>query len=63
MKRILEYLNGTNDVCLWYPKGESIGLIGYTDAEFAGFIVDRKRTSAIAHFLGPCLVSWWVKET
>ena len=62
VKRILRYLNGTDDLCLWYPKGSSMNLIGYTDADFAGFIVDRKSTSGMAHFLGSCLISWGSKK-
>ena len=62
VKRILRYLNGTDDLCLWYPKGSSMNLIGYTDADFAGFNVDRKSTSGMAHFLGSCLISWGSKK-
>ena len=29
---------------------------------YAGFLVDRKSTSGMAHFLGPCLVSWATKK-
>ncbi|XP_073525833.1 uncharacterized protein [Phyllobates terribilis] len=57
VKRILRYLNGSNDLCLWYPRGGDLSLVGYTDADFAGDKVDRKSTSGMAQFLGPCLVS------
>ena len=62
VKRILRYLVGTDDLYLWYPKGGSIELLGYTDADYAGFLVDRKSTSGMAHFLGPCLISWGSKK-
>ncbi|GAB2295438.1 hypothetical protein Dimus_038357 [Dionaea muscipula] len=58
VKRILKYLKGSDDLCLWYPSGAHFNLIGYADADFAGYYVDRKSTSGIAHFLGPCLISW-----
>jgi len=61
-KRILRYLKHTQDFCLWYPKECNFDLIGYTDADYAGFLVDRKSTSGMAHFLGPCLVSWATKK-
>jgi len=32
------------------------------DADYARFLVDRKSTSGMAHFLGPCLVSWVTKK-
>ena len=30
-KRILKYLKGTINVGLWYPRGVSLSLIGYSD--------------------------------
>ncbi|XP_070002625.1 secreted RxLR effector protein 161-like [Nicotiana sylvestris] len=62
VKRILRYLKVTTDLCLWYPKGSNFNLVGYIDADFAGFLVDRKITSGMAHFLGSCLVSWATKK-
>ena len=43
---------------LFYPSGDSLNLIAYADAYYAGFFVDRKCTSGIAHFLGSTLISW-----
>ncbi|XP_070007640.1 uncharacterized mitochondrial protein AtMg00810-like [Nicotiana sylvestris] len=57
-KRILRYIKGTQDLVLYYPLGESFNLIGYADADYAGYFVDRKSTSGMAHFLGSCLISW-----
>ena len=37
-------------------------LVGYADADYTGFLVDRKSTSSMAHFLGPCLVYWATKK-
>ena len=62
MKRILRYLKGTDDLCLWYPRGGNFDLVGYTDADFTGNKVDKKSTSGMAQFLGPCLVSWVFKD-
>lgn len=28
IKRILRYLNGSNDLCLWYPKGGNMNFLG-----------------------------------
>jgi len=58
VKRILRYLKHIPDLALWYPKGCNFDLVGYADANYASFLVDRKSTSGMAHFLGPCLVSW-----
>ena len=46
IKRILRYLKHTPDLSLWYPKGYNFDLVGYADADYAGFLVDRKSTSA-----------------
>ncbi|KAJ9560513.1 hypothetical protein OSB04_005673 [Centaurea solstitialis] len=58
VKRILRYLKGTPDFGLWYPKGSSFELIGYTDSDHAGCKLDRKSTSGACQFLGDKLVSW-----
>ncbi|XP_070007767.1 secreted RxLR effector protein 161-like [Nicotiana sylvestris] len=62
VKRILRYLKGTTDLCLWYPKGSNFNLVGYANANYACFLVYRKRTLGMTHFLGSCLVSWATKK-
>jgi hypothetical protein len=62
VKRIFRYLNGTKEIGLWYPKGKDISLISYTDANWAGFIYDRRSTSGEVFYLGECLVSWISKK-
>ncbi|XP_070022056.1 uncharacterized mitochondrial protein AtMg00810-like [Nicotiana sylvestris] len=61
-KRILRYLKGTQDLVLYYPSGDSFNLIGYADADYVGYLVDRKSTSGMAHFLGSCLISWGTRK-
>ena len=43
VKRILRYLKHTPNLALWYPKGCNFDLIGYADADYTGFLVDRKK--------------------
>ncbi|KAH9672026.1 protein ALUMINUM SENSITIVE 3 [Citrus sinensis] len=62
VKRIFRYLIGTINLGLWYPKGTHIDLTCYSDADFAGYKVDRKSTSGTCHFLGHSLVSWFSKK-
>lgn len=62
VKRIFRYLKCTNNLCLWYPKHCEFTLVGFTDAYFVSFHVDRKSTSVMAQFLGPCLVSWGTRK-
>nr|KYP59549.1 hypothetical protein KK1_014985 [Cajanus cajan] len=62
VKRILKYLRGTMNVGLWYPKGVSLSLIGYSDSDYVGCRLDRKSTSGTCHLLGSALVSWHSKK-
>ncbi|XP_070005525.1 secreted RxLR effector protein 161-like [Nicotiana sylvestris] len=62
VKRILRYLKGTTNLCLWYPKGSNFNLVGYVDADYTCFLMDRKSNSGMEHFLGSCLVSWATKK-
>jgi len=57
VKRILRYLKHTPSIGLWYPKGASFTLLGYSDSDFAGCRVDRMSTSGGCHLLGRSLVS------
>jgi hypothetical protein len=43
--RILRYLVATPCFGIWYPKGSTFDLIGYSDSDYAGCKVDRKSTS------------------
>ena len=52
VKRILRYLKHTPDIALWYPRGCNFNLIGYADADYAGFLVDRKSSSGMASCSG-----------
>ena len=61
-KRILEYLQGTKDVGLWYPNNVSLNLTGFSDSDFAGCKVDRKSTSGTYHMLGSSLITCHCKK-
>ncbi|XP_070009676.1 secreted RxLR effector protein 161-like [Nicotiana sylvestris] len=62
VKRILRYLKVTTVLFLSYPKGINFNIVGYADANYAGFLVDMKSTSDMIHFIGSCLVSWDTKK-
>jgi len=62
VKRIFRYLAHTPNFGLWYPKGASFDLMGYSDSDWAGDRVDRKSTSGGCQFLGRSLVSWSSKK-
>jgi hypothetical protein len=63
VKRILRYLVHTPNFGLWYPKGSTFDLLGYSDSDYAGCKVDRKSTSGTCQFLGRSLESWSSKKT
>ena len=62
VKRILRYLKGTPNLGIWYPKDSGFNLVGYTDSDYAGSVVDRKSTSGSCQFLGNRLISWYSKK-
>jgi hypothetical protein len=62
VKRIMRYLVLTPNLGLWYPKGYRFELLGYLNADYAGYKVDRKSTSGTCQFLRRSLVSWSSKK-
>ena len=59
VKHLLRYVAGTIHYGLCYSKGdEDIKLKGYSDADMAGDVDDRKSTSGILFCLGDAPVSW-----
>jgi hypothetical protein len=58
----MTYLVYTPKFGLWYPKGSTFDLIGYSNADWAGCKIDRKSTSRTCQFLGRSLVSWASKK-
>ena len=62
VKRILRYLKGTDDLCLFYPHSDIFDLVSYSDADYAGDLVNQKSTSGMVQFLGTSLVSWGSKK-
>jgi hypothetical protein len=62
VKRIMRYLVYTPKFGLWYPKGSTFDLIGYSNADWARCKIDRKSTSGTCQFLGRSLVSWASKK-
>jgi hypothetical protein len=52
VKRILKYINVTNDYGILYSHSENSKLIGYCDADWAGNADDRKVLLEVTSFLG-----------
>ena len=62
VKRILHYLMGTTNQCLFYKKKQDFRLVGYYDANNAGDKVERKSKCRGCHYIGPFFISWASKN-
>ena len=62
VKRIFRYLQGTKTRGIRYNTGDKIDFRGYSDAEWAGDIADRKSTSGYTFMLLGAPVSWGSKK-
>jgi hypothetical protein len=64
MKHLLRYLKGTLDYKLCYQarSRDSVDLIGFSDADWAGDKSDRKSTCGYAFFVNGGIVSWKSKK-
>jgi hypothetical protein len=57
-KHVMRYLKGTTDCGLRYNIDHDYTLSGYTDADWAGSVSDRKHTSGCCFSLGSAMISW-----
>jgi histone deacetylase 1/2 len=62
VKRILRYLKNTSSIGLILRRSPSMLVSGFSDADWAGCLDDRRSTGGFAIFLGPNLVSWCAKK-
>eukprot|EP00253_Pinus_taeda_P018926 PITA_18926 len=62
VKRILKYLQGTQNFGLWYPRDTDLTLHAYTDADWERRVGDKKSTSGGAFYIGFRLMSWFSKK-
>ena len=57
-KRVLRYLKGTSHYGLFIRPSANLFLYGFTDADWASNIDDRRSTGGYCIYLGSNLVSW-----
>nr|GEY96898.1 ribonuclease H-like domain-containing protein [Tanacetum cinerariifolium] len=62
VKRIFQYLKGTINMGLLYPKDSGFELTDFLDAHQVGCLDTRKSTSGGIQLLGDKLVSWMSKK-
>ena len=57
--RILQYLKSSLGKGIMFTKGaNSLSIEGYTDADWASYIDDRRSTVGYLTFIGENLVTW-----
>lgn len=61
-KRIIQYVHRTTDFGLCYPFDTTSEIVGYSDADWACDVEDRKRMSEGCFYVGNSLVSWHNKK-
>ncbi|KAK6139202.1 hypothetical protein DH2020_027053 [Rehmannia glutinosa] len=62
LKCIIRYVGGTTDLGIWYTKDTDTDLVGFSDSDWAGDVVDRKSTTGGCFYLGNNLVSMYSKK-
>jgi len=62
LKRVLQYIQGTVSLDLFYSKAEDNKLIDYSDNDWRGDIDDQKSTSGYVFFMGKTTFSWLSKK-
>ena len=60
--KILRYLKGTPGKGLLYQNRGHLQVDVFTNADWAGSVIDRKSTSLYCTFVGGNLVTWWSKK-
>ncbi|KAH9793691.1 retrovirus-related pol polyprotein from transposon RE1 [Citrus sinensis] len=61
-KRVLRYLKSTQDYGLKFAQHGEMKITGFTDADWAGDLDDRKSVGAYCIYLGNNLISWSSKK-
>lgn len=62
VKRVLQYLKGTWDLCLHIKPCVNLSIVGFSDADWAGNPDDWRSVASWCVFLGEALVSWSSKK-
>ena len=61
-KHALRYIGGTFEHGLMYTQGNDSRLSGFTDADWAGSLVDRKSSTGYCFNIGSGMTSWYSKK-
>jgi hypothetical protein len=61
-KHVLRYLSGTSEYGLWYRQTNDMKLHGFTDVDWVGNPMDRKRTSGEIFSIRPTTIYWYNRK-
>ncbi|MCO5559842.1 hypothetical protein L7F22_013446 [Adiantum nelumboides] len=62
VRRTLRYVSATLDYALFYEASTELQLSGFTDADWAGSVCDRRSTSGFMFSLGSVAITWSSKK-
>lgn len=62
VNRVMHYLKGNPGKGILFKKNDNLTLEAYTDADYAGSIIDRRSMTGYCTFLGGNLVTWKSKK-
>ncbi|CAL8996386.1 unnamed protein product, partial [Prunus brigantina] len=62
VKRIYRYIKGTIEHGILFRSSTDFSLQGFSDADWAGSLDDRRSTTGACIFLGPNLLTWTAKK-
>ena len=57
-KKVLRYLQGTKDLMLTYRRTDTLGVVGFSDFDYASCVDDKKFTSGYIFMMVEGAVSW-----
>ena len=61
-KKVLRYMQGTKDYMLTYQRSDNLQVVGYSDADYAGYMDSKKSTSGYVFTLAGGAISWKSSE-
>ena len=64
VKKVLRYLQGTEDLMLTYRRTDTLEVVGFSDSDYAGYVDDKKSTYGYIFMMAEGAISWKsVKQT
>ena len=57
-KKVLRYLQGTKDIMLTYRRTDTLGVVGFSDSDYAGCVEDKMSTFCYIFMIVEGVFSW-----